>query len=163
MRDGPCSRIPSRKGAKKNEKAPGRALSKLPKGRENGLRGRPGNRLPRFSLTTANAARLVLADRCRELTPGKVMRSASVAQAKDEELLHKARRIQARALRRAGELLKQIDGRGGDRKSDDFKKDAAVHFDDPQPPKKPDSPSASARRPCASTSRQPEKKASSFR
>jgi hypothetical protein len=36
-------------------------------------------------------------------------------QAEDETLLKHAMRIQGRAVRRAGDLLKEIDGRGGDR------------------------------------------------
>lgn len=46
----------------------------------------------------------------------KAMALASYAkQAEDETLERTATRIRARAIRRCGELLKQVDGRGGDR------------------------------------------------
>jgi hypothetical protein len=43
-----------------------------------------------------------------------------------------AYRIRARAIRRAGELLRQIDGRGGDRKTDNFKSISTNTFDQKQ-------------------------------
>jgi len=50
-------------------------------------------------------------------------------QSKDKTLEKYAKRIKYRAKRRMGELLKQFDGRGGDRKSDNIKSDAADRFD----------------------------------
>lgn len=50
----------------------------------------------------------------------KAMALASYAkQAEDETLERTATRIRARAIRRCGELLKQVDGRGGDRTKTD--------------------------------------------
>ena len=45
-----------------------------------------------------------------------------------------AMRIQSRAVRRCGELLKEFDSRGGDRKSDEMKKGCASPFDPSSPP-----------------------------
>ena len=50
-------------------------------------------------------------------------------QAGDKTLENYAIRIRHRGQRRMGELLKQFDGRGGDRKSDNIKTDAADGFD----------------------------------
>lgn len=47
-------------------------------------------------------------DECKEWSDRMAALASYARQAKDEELLHKARRIQARALRRSGELLEQI-------------------------------------------------------
>jgi len=50
-------------------------------------------------------------------------------QANDSVLENLATRIKHRAKRRMGELLKQFDARGGDRKTDNFKNDTTVDFD----------------------------------
>lgn len=58
-------------------------------------------------------------DECVEWSD-KAMALASYAkQAEDETLERTATRIRARAIRRCGELLKQVDGRGGDRTKTD--------------------------------------------
>lgn len=81
-------------------------------------------RLPR----SYEAAKVALAE-CQDMDEcltwaDKAAALASYAkQAKDEELERMAQRIRARAVRRAGELLKQIDSQqGGDRKSTDYQK-----------------------------------------
>jgi len=68
-------------------------------------------------------------DECKEWADKMSALASYWKQANDETMWKLAKRIQARAYRRAGELLKQFDARGGDRKSDDFKKDGSVHFD----------------------------------
>jgi len=50
-------------------------------------------------------------------------------QAGDKTLENYAIRIRHRGQRRMGELLKQFDARGGDRKTDNFKKEDNLHFD----------------------------------
>jgi len=52
-------------------------------------------------------------DECKDWADKMAALASYAAQAKDEELLRRARRIQARALRRAGELLAQIESAAG--------------------------------------------------
>ena len=51
----------------------------------------------------------------------------------DRELETMARRIQGRAVRRIGELMAAVDGRGGDRKSEKIKSGVGPTFDSKQP------------------------------
>ena len=82
-----------------------------------------------------NAAKAALrdctsVDECKEWTDKASALASYAKQAKDDQLEKMAKRIRARATRRAGELLKQMDdGRGGDRRSDDFKNAATVTFE----------------------------------
>jgi hypothetical protein len=55
------------------------------------------------------------ADECKDWADRAAALASYARQAKDDELLHMARRIQARALRRAGELLEQIQSAQGAR------------------------------------------------
>jgi hypothetical protein len=69
---------------------------------------------------TYEAARTALAecsnlDECQAWADKAEALASYAKQARDESLRKMADRIQARAIRRCGELLKQIDGRGGDR------------------------------------------------
>jgi len=50
-------------------------------------------------------------------------------QADDKELESYAKKIRVRAMRRCGELLSELDGRGGDHKSENFKTAATDGFD----------------------------------
>jgi hypothetical protein len=83
--------------------------------------------LPRARLpATYEAARNALAecsriDECAAWANKAEALASYARQAKDEQLRKLADRIQARAMRRCGELLKQIDGRG-----DHMKKDGTV-------------------------------------
>ena len=52
-------------------------------------------------------------DECKDWADRMAALASYAAQAKDEELLRRARRIQARALRRVGELLQQIESARG--------------------------------------------------
>jgi hypothetical protein len=84
-----------------------------------------GARLP----AAYEAAKLALAscakvDECQAWADKAAALASYARQADDDALQKHAMRIQARAVRRCGELLKQFDGRGGDQ----TKKDAAVHF-----------------------------------
>ena len=72
-------------------------------------------RLPR----TYEAARTALAecnsvDECKDWADKAAALASYAKQAEDETLMKMATRIKARAVRRSGELLSQIDGRGGD-------------------------------------------------
>jgi hypothetical protein len=60
----------------------------------------------------AECARL---DECKDWADKAEALRSYARQADDESLVKMANRIRDRALRRAGELLKQFDGRGGDR------------------------------------------------
>lgn len=75
------------------------------------------------------AARTALAncasiDECQDWANKADALASYAKQADDNTLRRHAERIQARAVRRCGELLKQFDGRGGDRS----KNDATVNF-----------------------------------
>lgn len=75
-----------------------------------------GARLPQ-SYETAKAALSNCAsiDECQDWADKAAALASYAKQANDDELMKMATRIRDRAIRRAGELLKQIDGRGGDR------------------------------------------------
>jgi hypothetical protein len=53
-------------------------------------------------------------DECKDWADKAAALASYARQAEDVELERKAARIRARAMRRAGELLQQFDGRGGD-------------------------------------------------
>lgn len=82
------------------------------------------NDLPSISTArlpdTYKAAKRALAecfriDECQEWADKAKALASYAKQAKDDKLRKMAMRIQARAIRRCGELLKAFDGRGGDR------------------------------------------------
>jgi hypothetical protein len=54
-------------------------------------------------------------DECKDWADKAAALASYAKQADDDELEKRAVRIRARAIRRCGELLKQFDGRGGDR------------------------------------------------
>lgn len=54
-------------------------------------------------------------DECKDWADKAAALASYARQAEDVELERKAARIRARAMRRAGELLQQFDGRGGDK------------------------------------------------
>ena len=54
-------------------------------------------------------------DECAEWADKAAALASYARQADDPELYHDAQRIRARAVRRQGELLLELDGRGGDR------------------------------------------------
>jgi hypothetical protein len=56
-------------------------------------------------------------DECKEWADKAAALASYAKQAENQELFDIARRIQARAVRRYGELLREFDGRGGDAKS----------------------------------------------
>ena len=58
-------------------------------------------------------------DECQEWANKAEALASYARMADDETLMKMATRIKARAIRRAGELLKQVDGRGGDRSKSD--------------------------------------------
>lgn len=58
-------------------------------------------------------------DECKDWADKAQALASYAKQARDDSLLKLATRIQARAIRRAGELLKEFDGRGGDRSKSD--------------------------------------------
>ena len=67
------------------------------------------------------AAKQVLAectkvDECKDWADKAVALASYARQVKDESLIHLAKRIHGRAVRRAGELLREVDGRGAHRK-----------------------------------------------
>lgn len=69
---------------------------------------------------TYEAARAALAecsevDECKDWADKAAALASYAKQADDDQLERMAQRIRARAIRRAGELLKQVDARGGDR------------------------------------------------
>lgn len=79
-------------------------------------------RLPgSYEAAKAALATCEAVDECKSWGDKAAALASYARQIHDEELLDTARRIQARALRRAGELLSQIDARG-----DHMKKDGAV-------------------------------------
>lgn len=68
---------------------------------------------------TYEAARQALAqcsevDECKGWADKAAALASYARQSQDDQLERMAQRIRARAVRRAGELLKQVDGRGGD-------------------------------------------------
>jgi hypothetical protein len=67
-------------------------------------------------------------DECAEWSNKAAAIASYARQADDPELENYARRIRARASRRAGELLREFDGRGGDRRS---KAQTPPNFDRP--------------------------------
>ena len=82
------------------------------------------NMLPTISLAqlprTYEVARAALAecqniDECKDWADKAAALASYAKQSQDETLMKMATRIKARAARRAGELLAQVDGRGGDR------------------------------------------------
>lgn len=81
---------------------------------------------------TYQAAKTALAecqaiDECKEWADKAAALASYAKQAEDVELEQMAARIRARAMRRAGELLKQFDGRDG-KNLPNAKKDGSVHF-----------------------------------
>lgn len=66
-------------------------------------------------------------DECKDWADKAEALASYARQANDTELEHRAQRIRARAIRRAGELLKQIDGRNG-QNLPTAKNDGAVIF-----------------------------------
>lgn len=91
-------------------------------------------RLPATYENAKNAlANCASIDECQDWA-NKAEALASYAKMADDDSLRKmADRIQARAVRRCGELLKQYDARGGDRKSYEIKKEGASLFDPASP------------------------------
>lgn len=78
-------------------------------------------RLPQTYESAKNAlTQCVALDECKSWADKAAALASYAKQANDDELMKMATRIRDRAIRRAGELLQQIDGRGGDRsKSED--------------------------------------------
>jgi hypothetical protein len=87
---------------------------------------------------TYEAAKLALSecnriDECKDWSDKAQALASYARQADDHEMEKTAMRIRARAVRRCGELLKEIDkAQGGDRKSDNIKNAPAVTFDSPR-------------------------------
>lgn len=63
-------------------------------------------------------------DECKDWSDKAAALASYAKQANDDQLENMAKRIRARATRRAGELLKQVDARGGDQSE----KDGTVRF-----------------------------------
>ena len=77
-------------------------------------------RLPEvYEHAKAALARCVSVDECKDWSDKAQALASYARQAGDQELFNHARRVQARASRRCGELLKQFDGRGGSRSKND--------------------------------------------
>lgn len=76
----------------------------------------PANaRLPQTYESAKNALTQCMAlDECKDWADKAAALASYAKQANDDELMKMATRIRDRAIRRAGELLQQIDGRGGD-------------------------------------------------
>lgn len=75
-----------------------------------------GARLPQSYEAAKNAlSNCASIDECQDWADKAAALASYAKQANDDELMKMAVRIRDRAIRRAGELLKQIDGRGGDR------------------------------------------------
>jgi hypothetical protein len=71
-----------------------------------------------YSAAKMALARCASIDECKDYADRAQALAVYAAQAKDKTLLNDARRIRARAIRREGELLKEIEpAKGGDRKS----------------------------------------------
>lgn len=64
-------------------------------------------------------AHCVEIDECKDWADKAQALASYAKQANDDQLMKMATRIRDRAIRRAGELLKQVDGRGGDRTKTD--------------------------------------------
>jgi hypothetical protein len=77
----------------------------------------PANaRLPQAYESAKNAlTQCVALDECKDWADKAAALASYAKQADDDELMKMATRIRDRAIRRAGELLQQLDGRGGDR------------------------------------------------
>jgi hypothetical protein len=76
-------------------------------------------RLPEIYVDACNAlSRCEAVDECKDWSDKAAAMASYGRQAKDETLLRMATRIRLRALQRAGELLKEIDGRGDHRKTE---------------------------------------------
>lgn len=71
-------------------------------------------------------------DECTDWADKALALSSYARQAQDETLEKLAMRIRARAIRRAGELLRMFDGRGGDRKSLETKTSGGQSSDPPK-------------------------------
>jgi len=70
-------------------------------------------------------ARCQAIDECKDWADRAAAIASYARQSEDLELEKMAQRIRARAMRRAGELLKQVEAqRGGDRRSDQYQKEA---------------------------------------
>lgn len=77
-------------------------------------------RLPASYENAKNAlANCASIDECKDWADKAAALASYAKQAEDLELERMAARIRARAMRRAGELLQQFDGRGGDRTKSD--------------------------------------------
>ena len=88
--------------------------------------------------TKYEAARKALAecyrvDECKEWADRALAMKSYARQANDKGLADVAARIQGRAVRRMGELQREADGRGGDRRSDSFKSKGSLTSDSPRP------------------------------
>ncbi|KAB2671120.1 hypothetical protein F9K77_14295 [Ochrobactrum sp. LMG 5442] len=75
--------------------------------------------LPQTYENAKNAlAQCASIDECQDWADKAAALASYARQAKDDQLERMSQRIRARAIRRAGELLKQLDGRGDHRKSE---------------------------------------------
>lgn len=68
-------------------------------------------------------------DECKDWADKMSALSSYAKQADNPELEILAKKIRAHAMKRCGELLKELDARGGDHKSENFKKGDASPFD----------------------------------
>lgn len=71
----------------------------------------PGN----YEAAKVALSECVAIDQCKDWSDRAAALASYARQADDQTIYNYAMRIKARAVRRAGELLKEIDGRGGDR------------------------------------------------
>ncbi|UZF93180.1 hypothetical protein [Bosea sp. NBC_00550] len=100
-------------------------------------------RLPQTYESAKNAlAECVSLDECKSWADEAAALASYAKQADDEELMRMATRIRARAVRRAGELLKQLDGQGNNQHT------VGVHVcsRSARPPPTPACPSTSSSR-----------------
>jgi len=68
-------------------------------------------------------------DECKDWANKAEALASYFQQSKNEQMMKDCRRIQVRAIERCGELLRQIESKqGGDRKSQEYQKDATVHL-----------------------------------
>lgn len=87
---------------------------------------------------TYEAAKLALSessriDECKDWSDKMQALASYARQSEDKEMETHAMRIRARAIRRCGELLKEIEKQqGGDRKSQEIKEGVAAPFDSPR-------------------------------
>lgn len=71
--------------------------------------------LPRsYEAAKTALAECLSIDECKDWADKAAALASYAKQANDEEMMRQATRIRDRAIRRCGELLKQVDGRGGD-------------------------------------------------